>query len=248
MKKPVLVEKLIRTIKRNPNYKWESDHSPRDLAIVLWGRARQMLRGMLVKLFVRSDGFMFVGTGVKIKHGHLISAGKNLILEDGVYLNGLSANGIRIKDNVSIARNSTILCTGVIAHKGTGVNIGNNCGINTGVFIGGQGGVTIGNDVIIGPGAKIFSENHEYCHPDIIIKNQGVTRKGVVIQDNCWIGANVIILDGVTVGEGCVIAAGSVVIKSVPANSVVGGVPAKVIKGRVAGVEPTLIKEELKIA
>ncbi|RYD86503.1 MAG: acyltransferase, partial [Sphingobacteriales bacterium] len=219
----MLVEKLIRKLKRDPNYKWESEYRLRDVLIILFGRGRQMLRGMFFKLLINSKGMMFVGTRVKIKHAYLISAGKNLILEDGVYLNALSANGIRIKDNVSIARNTTILCTGVIAHKGTGVSIGNNCGINAGTFIGGQGGVDIGDNVIIGPGVKIFSENHVFTDPDVIIKDQGVTREGVVIENNCWIGANVTILDGVTVGEGCVIAAGSVVTKSVDANTVAGG-------------------------
>ncbi|OOQ57917.1 hypothetical protein BC343_13320 [Mucilaginibacter pedocola] len=213
--------------------------------IVLLGRSRQVLRGLFVKILVKSKGLMFIGTGVKIKHAHLISAGKNLILEDGVYLNALSANGIKLKDNVTIARNSTILCTGVIAHKGIGVSIGNNTGINENAFIGGQGGIEIGDNVIIGPGVKIFSENHVFADADVIIKNQGVTRVGVVIKDNCWIGAGVTIIDGVTIGEGCVIAAGSVVTRSVPPNSIARGVPAKVLKSRCFATEANLIKQEI---
>jgi acetyltransferase-like isoleucine patch superfamily enzyme len=228
----MLIEKLIRKIKRDPNYRWESQYQLRDLFIVLFGRSRQMLRGIFVKLLIRSDGLMFIGTGVKIKHAHLISAGKNLILEDGVYLNGLSAKGIRLKDNVTIARNSIILCTGVISNKGVGVSIGNNTGINANAFLGGQGGIDIGDYVLLGPGVKIFSENHVFSDPDIIIKDQGVTRAGVVIENNCWIGANVTILAGVTIGQGSIIAAGSVVTKSIPANSVVRGVPAKIVKIR----------------
>jgi acetyltransferase-like isoleucine patch superfamily enzyme len=244
----VLIEKLIKKLKRDPNYKWESQYHLRDLLIVLFGRSRQMLRGIFVKLFIKSDGLMFIGTGVKIKHAHLISAGKNLILEDGVYLNALSTNGITLKDNVTIARNSTILCTGVISNKGIGVCIGNNTGINANAFLGGQGGINIGDHVLLGPGVKIFSENHVFSDPDIIIKNQGVTRLGVVIENNCWIGANVIILDGVTIGQGCVIAAGSVVTKSIPANSVARGVPAKVLKRMAAHTTSNLVKEELKTA
>ncbi|TWR28488.1 acyltransferase [Mucilaginibacter achroorhodeus] len=233
MKKPVLIEKLIAKLKRNPNYRWESKYSTRDLLIILSGRAGQALRGGWLKLFIKTEGITFVGAGVKVKHPHLVKAGKNLILEDGVYLNGLSEQGIMMGDNVSIARNSSIICTGVIAQKGVGVSIGNNTGINAGAFIAGQGGVTIGNDVILGPGVKIFSENHVFSKPDMIIKDQGVIRQGVIIGNNCWIGAAVTILDGVEIGDGCVIAAGSVVNKSVPANSVAGGVPAKVIKSRI---------------
>lgn len=244
----MLIEKIIKKLKRDPNYKWESQYHLRDLSIVLFGRLRQMLRGLFVKLYIKSDGLMFIGTGVKIKHAHLISVGKNLILEDGVYLNALSKNGIILQNNVTIARNSTIVCTGVISNKGMGVRIGNNTGINANAFLGGQGGIDIGDDVLLGPGVKIFSENHVFSNPDIIIKNQGVTRLGVIIENNCWIGANVIILDGVTIGRGCVIAAGSVVTKSIPPNSVARGVPAKVLKRMKSHTVPDLVKEELKTA
>lgn len=244
----MLIEKLIKKLKRDPNYKWESQYKLRDLLIIIFGRSRQMLRGIFFKLFIRSDGLMFIGTAVKIKHAHLISAGKNLILEDGVYLNALSANGIVLKDNVTIARNSTILCTGVIANKGVGVSIGNNTGINTNVFLGGQGGIDIGDNVLIGPGVKIFSENHVFSDPNIIIKDQGVTRLGVRIENNCWIGANVTILDGVNIGQGCIVAAGSVVTKSIPPNSVAKGVPAKFLKRRNSHSATDLIQEDLKTA
>lgn len=229
----MVIEKLIRKIKGNPNYKWESQYEFRDLLIVVFGRSRQMLRGMFFKLLINSNGFMFIGSNVIIKHAHLITAGKNLVLEDGVYINALSENGIRLKDNITIGRNSVIICTGVIANKGVGVNIGNNTGINMDAFLGGQGGIDIGDNVIIGPGIKIFSENHVFSDPKTIIKDQGVTRIGVKIGDNCWIGANVTILDGVIIGQGCVIAAGSVVTKSIAEYSIVRGVPAKVVKRRI---------------
>jgi acetyltransferase-like isoleucine patch superfamily enzyme len=64
------------------------------------------------------------------------------------------------------------------------------------------------------------------------MKEQGVTQKGIVIEDDCWIAANSIILDGVTIGRGSVVAAGAVVSKSVPPYSVVAGVPARIIKSR----------------
>jgi acetyltransferase-like isoleucine patch superfamily enzyme len=239
----MFIEKLIRKLKGNPNYKWESEYRIKDLLIVVTGRSRQMMRGIFAKLFVKSHGLMFIGRNVKIRHGHLISAGKNLIIEDGVYMNALSANGICLKDNVTIARNSTIVCTGVIAQMGTGVTIGNNTGINANAYIAGQGGVAIGDNVIIGPGVKIFSENHNYADANVIIKDQGVTRIGVAIKDNCWIGAGVTILDGVTIGDGCVIAAGSVVTRSIPANSIVRGIPAKVLKNRVPTQADKLIAQ-----
>ena len=86
---------------------------------------------------------------------------------------------------------------------------------------------------MISPRVSIFAENHDFDNPNIIMKEQGVTKKFVKIEDDCWIAANSIILAGVTIGKGSVIAAGSVVTKDVPAYSVVAGVPAEIIKSRV---------------
>jgi len=80
---------------------------------------------------------------------------------------------------------------------------------------------------------RFFSENHAFADPNLTIKEQGVIKDPVVIGNNCWIGGGATILAGVHIGDGCVIAAGSVVTKSVAANSIVAGVPAKVIKSRV---------------
>ncbi|NOW95571.1 DapH/DapD/GlmU-related protein [Mucilaginibacter sp. SG564] len=228
-----LIEKVIRRLKNNPDYKFENDYSLRELSVILWGRCRQLSRGVWKRMFFkRSEGLVFIGSHVNIKHSYLFSAGKNLIIEDHVYINALSSDGIRIKNNVSIARNCTLICTGVIAQKGKGIIVGNCSGINAGTYLGGQGGIEIGDNVIIGPGVKIFSENHNFADFNINIKDQGVTRNGVFIHDNCWIGAGVTILAGVTIGEGCVIAAGSIVTKTVAPHSVVAGVPAKILKKR----------------
>ncbi|MNG32136.1 Virginiamycin A acetyltransferase [compost metagenome] len=76
------------------------------------------------------------------------------------------------------------------------------------------------------------AENHVFSDKTKPIKEQGIYRQGITIEDDCWIGSNVTILDGVTIGTGSVVAAGAVVTKDVPPYSVVGGVPAKIIKER----------------
>ena len=77
---------------------------------------------------------------------------------------------------------------------------------------------------------KIFSENHLYDDPVRLIRMQGTTRKGVTIGKGAWVGTSAIILDGVSVGESSVVAAGSVVITDVPARCVVVGNPARKIR------------------
>jgi acetyltransferase-like isoleucine patch superfamily enzyme len=229
----MLIENIIRKLKRDPNYKWESNYSFRDLSLISMRRFNQSFRGLMLRPFLRkSTGLLFLGTRVKINHRYQLVVGKNMIIEDNVYIDALSENGIVIGDNVSIARDSILICTGVIAHKGSGITIGSGTGINARAYLSGQGGIHIGKDVIFGPEVKIFSENHNYSNPHLSIKAQGVTRKGVKIGDSCWLGSGVTVLDGVTIGNGCVIAAGSVVTKSLPDNTVAAGIPAKVIKYR----------------
>jgi len=228
-----MVEAIIKKLKNDPDYKWDSAYSGRDLFIVTWMRGCQALRGLFLKPFLkRSSGLVFLGCRVKVTHAYQLSAGKNLILDDNVTINALSVNGINLGNHVSIARDAILFCTGVIAQKGTGITIGDRTGIGARAFIAGQGGVTIGSDVITGPNIQIFSENHNFNAALLTIKEQGVTRQPTVIGNNCWLGGGITILAGVTIGDGCVIAAGSVVTKSVPPNSIVAGVPAKVIKTR----------------
>jgi acetyltransferase-like isoleucine patch superfamily enzyme len=230
----MIIEKLIRTLKGDPNYKWESPYSTRDLFSVSFHRFVQVVRGLFLKPFLKkSSGLIFIGCNVKVRHAYQLTAGRNLILEDGVSINALSEQGIILGDHVSIARNSILFCTGIIAQKGTGITIGDRTGISARAYFAGQGGITIGNDVIMGPNVQIFSENHAFADPNLTIKEQGVIKDPVVIGNNCWIGGGATILAGVHIGDGCVIAAGSVVTKSVAANSIVAGVPAKVIKSRV---------------
>ncbi|MFA6086676.1 DapH/DapD/GlmU-related protein [Mucilaginibacter sp.] len=229
----MIIEKLIRKLKGNPDYKWESTYSERDLLSVTKIRFAQVIRGLWLRLFLKKcTGLLFIGSNVKVRHGYQLRAGKNLILEDNVSINALSLNGIVLGDQVSIARDSILFCTGIIAQKGTGIIIGDRTGISARAYFAGQGGITIGNDVIMGPNVQIFSENHNYSNINILIKDQGVTKQAVTIGNNCWIGGGATILSGVNIGDGCIVAAGSVVVKSIPANSIVAGVPARIIKNR----------------
>ena len=85
---------------------------------------------------------------------------------------------------------------------------------------------------MMSPGVSLFAENHNFARTDITMKDQGVTRKAIVIEDDCWLASGSTILAGVRVGRGAVVAASAVVTSDVPAYAIVGGVPAKVIGWR----------------
>lgn len=92
------------------------------------------------------------------------------------------------------------------------------------------GPVEIGSHVNLAQGITVTALNHNFSDANKRIDEQGVSTSPVTIEDDVWIGANAVILPGVTIGEHCVVAAGAIVTKDVPPHSLVAGVPAKVIK------------------
>lgn len=92
------------------------------------------------------------------------------------------------------------------------------------------GPVDIGSHVNLAQGITVTALNHNFSDANKRIDEQGVSTSPVTIEDDVWIGANAVILPGVTIGEHCVVAAGAIVTKDVPPHSLVAGVPAKVIK------------------
>ncbi len=110
--------------------------------------------------------------------------------------------------------------------------IGDDCSLNPFCVVYGHGGLRIGNAVRIATGCVIVPANHTFSDHGRPIMAQPESRKGINIEDNVWIGARCVILDGVRIGTGAVIAAGSVVSKDVEPMSVVAGIPARFVKRR----------------
>lgn len=109
---------------------------------------------------------------------------------------------------------------------GRRITLGKNVFINHACSFLDMGGITIEDDVLIGPKVSLITENHPLDPAD----RQTLLLKPILIKRNAWIGAAATILPGVTIGENAVVAAGAVVSKDVPANTVVGGIPARHIK------------------
>jgi len=112
------------------------------------------------------------------------------------------------------------------------IEIGDYCNINPFAILYGHGGLKIGNNVLIAAHTVIIPANHTFNDKNQLIRSQGDTKKGIIIEDDVWIGSGCQILDGITIGKGAIIGAGSVVTKDVEPYSVVAGVPSKLIKRR----------------
>lgn len=121
---------------------------------------------------------------------------------------------------------STTIFTPFFTNFGKFISIGKNVFINHACSFLDMGGIVIEDDVLIGPKVNIITENH----PSNPRNRKALITKSVTIKKNVWIGAGATILPGVTIGENAIVAAGAVVSKNVPANTIVGGIPAKIIK------------------
>lgn len=194
-----------------------------------------MLRLMIKKL-AKSGRNIVIEPRVRFKKLNKIAIGNNVELRAGCQLyaqdNTMDKNKvnqdilIRIGNDVHIKENANLSTYGGYIYIGDRSNIGHNC------VIYGQGGVSIGKDTLIGPNSCIISGNHKFDDLNRTINKQGTCDIGISIGDDVWIGANVSILDGVTIGNGAVIGAGSVVTKDIGEYEIAFGVPARFFKKR----------------
>ena len=155
-----------------------------------------------------------------------ISIGKKVVIESGVTIRCQYGGKISIGDYCQISRGVQLL-----THGGN-IKIGNNSTINPYVIIYGQGGTTIGDGVRIAAHCTIVPSNHIFKDINTYIYKQGLSKKGISIEDDVWIGSGVRILDGIIIRKGCVIGAGSVLTESTEPYSIYVGVPAKKMKQR----------------
>ena len=112
------------------------------------------------------------------------------------------------------------------------ISIGNKVSIHQFCYFDSQDEIIVGSNVSIGNSVKFITSSHKFLDKNDLIKNQGVTTKPIIIEENVWIGCGVTILQGVKISKNSIIGANSLVNKDIPQDSIAAGVPCKVIKER----------------
>jgi acetyltransferase-like isoleucine patch superfamily enzyme len=187
------------------------------------------IRGILYRLILHMRGMSAIEQNVRLRFADHISLGPGVYLDQGAYLHACP-EGIEIGDRTIVMHGAVLHVYNFRNMPHSGIKIGKDCLIGEYSVIRGQGGVSIGDRVYTSPFTQIIAVNHVFEDPKRPFIEQGITAEGIVIEDDVWLGAGAIVTDGVHVGRGAVVAAGAVVTKDVLPHTVVGGVPAKVIK------------------
>ncbi|MGE0448454.1 MAG: acyltransferase [Vicinamibacterales bacterium] len=189
------------------------------------------LRAVAYRLILRMDGVAAIEPRVRLRYASRITLGRGAYLDEGVYLHALPG-GIEIGANTYVLHHAVLHVFNFRDLPHAGIRIGRNCLISEFNVLRGQGGITIGDNVYLAPHVQLVAVDHVFDDPGRPIVEQGITARGIVIEDDVWIGAGAVVLDGVRVGRGSVIAAGAVVTRDVPPSTIVGGVPAVPIANR----------------
>jgi acetyltransferase-like isoleucine patch superfamily enzyme len=224
-----LIQAYINKTK-NKDFIFDKDLKNSAITALAFSKTLALLRSLRLDYKIRKRNKVFVGRKLKLINKGNIVIGNNVSIGDYVTLSALGRGQLHIKDNVSIGSFSQLVISSSYNNLGSHITIGKNVGFGEFSFLGGGGGLDIGDNTIIGQYFSAHPENHNFSDSSKLIREQGVTRKGIKIGKNCWIGAKVTILDGVIIGDNCVIASGSVVNKPFDKNCLIGGVPSKLLK------------------
>lgn len=184
---------------------------------------------LMAPLFQSCGKSPIFGKGIVLrKPGHII-LGHNIAIDDYVMLDGCCEEEVAIKIG-----DRTVISNGCVIQAKTGsLDIGNNCDIGAHTIISSISGITLAPSVLIAGNCYIGGARYHLEDIETPIMNQGIYSRGPIsIGEGTWIGASATILDGVSIGQGCVIGAGSLVTADIPDYAIVVGVPAKVIRIR----------------
>ncbi|BAY80866.1 hexapeptide repeat-containing transferase [Calothrix parasitica NIES-267] len=217
------------------NIRFEKISLKERLVTTIFGGIPNIFFGKNIRNLVYRSLLSRIGNSVNIQHfveligTPSIEIGNQVSLLKGVQINALGHpnNKIHIKDRARLERGVDIRSL-----YDTHIIIDENAYIGPYVVIAGTGDIKIGKNCLIAPHCGIFANNHIFSDPTRLIEEQGTTSKGIVIEDDCWLGHNVTVTDGVKIGKGSIIGAGSVVNKNIPPFSIAVGTPVRIIRNR----------------
>ncbi|MDH5509006.1 MAG: acyltransferase [Nitrospinota bacterium] len=171
------------------------------------------------------------GADVWFRHPKKIRIGAGTIIDDGALLDakGSANKGITLGENCYIGRASVLSCKEGDIVFGDYVNLSTWCNISS------NSSITIGEKTLLGPFTSLFATTHNFDDPEIAVLDQGWTSKGIKIGANCWLGARVSVLDGVTIGDDTVVGTAALVTADLPDRVVAVGSPARVARAREPG-------------
>lgn len=173
------------------------------IVLTSWNYETALVRGLLRRSgFESRAGRCFIGRRVTLRCKRKIRLGSNARLRDGVYIDTLSHEGVVLGDRVSLGTNTRFGCTGSLFPICKGLTIVSNSTFGASCYFGATSGIDIGCNVIAGQLVRFHSENHNFADTSAPICKQGVTRRGIRIDDNVWIGAGAVFPDGAQVRGG----------------------------------------------
>jgi acetyltransferase-like isoleucine patch superfamily enzyme len=194
------------------------------------------LRALGYRLILNMGGLAAIESGVRLRFANHITLGRRAYLDERTYVHA-GPGGVTIGAGTLVMHGAVLHVYNFRDLPHAGIHIGEDSLIGEYTIIRGQGGVHIGDRVYTSPAVQIIAVNHVFDDPTSSFVDQGITAEGIVIENDVWIGSGAIITDGVRVGKGAVIAAGAVVTQDVAAHTLVGGVPARIIR-EISGETP----------
>jgi acetyltransferase-like isoleucine patch superfamily enzyme len=190
-----------------------------------------LVRGAIESSLLRRA--IFMGRGARLQNIRYLQGSGVLKVEDFAIIQGVSTRGVSLGAGVSFGAYSQLRPSSHYGGLlGEGCSIGEGSTFGPFAYIGCGGFIEVGINCMFGPRVSLIAESHVIPEGRESVKGAGLVRKGIKIGNDCWIGANVVILDGALIGDGVIIGAGAVVRSSIPAYSIAVGVPARVVKSR----------------
>jgi acetyltransferase-like isoleucine patch superfamily enzyme len=188
-----------------------------------------VLRGLAYRTVLEGLGpGCFIEKHVRWQVPRRIQLGRRVMVGQGCFLDAHSlTGGIVLDDDVWLSPGCY-----VIAYRDAQVGIGARTYVGHRCLFYGHGGIQVGSDVLLANDVQLICGNHTFARRDLPIRAQPTVERPIVIEDDVWLGASVIVLGGVTVGRGAVVGAGAVVTHDLPPYSLARGVPAQVVGER----------------